>query len=578
LTLSNKMPPLLRTSTYSGMKKKLLLSLASLTIIGGAIVWGSGYAVIPLANQIIRQNGFPEARISGLTMTPNGAMIQHIALDRNDFSTIDNINIGFDWIDFLKTGQIQSLDIKDISLTCELDEKNQFKIAGWDATLPHSSSQGALLPLHSLLLQGVTLDVETSQGNIRIEGKLSVDTTANEKQTLHYAIWGQQHQLSFDAQGSGEILKDGPLSLSTTINDGRVNFPNLEISRAAGQFNFYKTTPRSIPKYSGKFLAGKVNTMGALLQNVTLDLDTTKADSLYFKTSPAGHKNINFTGKWVIQPTNQLEFTVNSADTMEFLKLVHPESEDDLKPWLSHANPLTLSIIAPIQTLQGADKNMSYTILFGDKKSAITFLSSGAATYSTETGTADISAAKTIFSIGDGTISISPFKISSPVNQDTPLQADLTFTNVNMEKLATISNIDGLTAKGVLNGIIPITYSKKDGVVFGKGNLQSVGDGLFSYRPSSFPGALRGDDTRMKTVRQALSDFHFTHFSATVSGPFSGKMKTTISAEGLNPIFGDRPIKLNLNLDGDLGNVIEQTLQAGGIGRRVNPKPLGARK
>ena len=77
---------------------------------------------------------------------------------------------------------------------------------------------------------------------------------------------------------------------------------------------------------------------------------------------------------------------------------------------------------------------------------------------------------------------------------------------------------------------------------------------------------------RMDTLRKTLSNFHFTQITMDMSGPFSGKMTTRLKAEGKSPAFGDRPVKLNLNLDGDLGRVITQTLQAGDIGSTIRSK------
>lgn len=558
------------------MKKKLLISAGIAALLGG-MYFASGYAVRPIANHYIRLNGFPEARISDMSLTPTGLMIDHISLDGNDFSTVDNVNIAVNWSDFIKTGKIESLTIKDISLICELDEDGHLKIAGWDATLPTSDSSSALIPIQSLLLQGITLDIETPQGDIRVEGKISIDTPSPDKQTLQYAVWGQQHQLSFDAKGTGTLSSNGDLSLSTTLNDGRVNLENIELSRASGWVDYHRPVGGAVSTYSGQFVAGKVNTLGALLQNVTVTLDTSKAESLFFKTSPAGHNDISFTGRWMTLPQNQLELIVASKSSIELVELLAPEKVDDYKGWLKNANPLALTLSAPLTALQDKIKTADFHLQLGADKSDVILNSAGQVSYDSESEKTAFQIAQTHIKIAGGTVDASPFAFASDYTGSPPLNLSLTLKDIDMAELAKLADVDGLTATGTLSGSVPLVYSDK-GLIFGEGSVKSNGKGVFSYTPQSFPSSLQGDDTRMKTVREALSDFHFTSFSAEVSGPFSGKMKTTLRAEGTNPVFGDRPINLNLNLDGDLGSVIQQTLQAGDIGSKIGSQISGAKK
>lgn len=542
-------------------KKKLLLSVAGLALFGGGLYGGLAYSLPLVASQIIRQNGFPEARVTNFYVTPTGFMIDHIALDSNDFSTVDHINVTMNWLDFLKERTIKSVTVKNISLTAELDDAGHFKIAGWDATLPHASGNGSsLLPVKSLFLQGVTVDLDTPQGDLRIEGKLSLDTPDATGQTVQYAVWGQQHQLSFDTKGSGKLSANGDISLTTTLNEGRLNLPNVELSRASGQLTVQKPANGQPPVYTGQLIAGKINTLGALLQNVTIDLDTTKAESLYFRTSPAGYQNINLTGRWVTSPDSHLEFILTSANSLDVIEILAPDKQDDFKSWLKDADPLSLTLTAPITALQDDRKTASYHLDVGTTKSARQLQADGTIIYDSANAGILINLQKTVIGIAGGKIDISPFSFSSDYAGTPPLSLRLAVTSVDMDKLAKIADVKGLKAKGRLSGTIPVTYST-NGIIFGSGNLKSEGAGSFAYAPDEFPPSLQGDDSRMETVRKTLSDFRFSKFNVDMSGSMDDKMKTSISAAGTNPAFGDREIHLNLNLDGDLGAVLKQTLQ-----------------
>lgn len=542
-------------------KKKLLLSVAGLALLGTGAYFGLAYSLPLITSQIIRQNGFPEARVKNFYVTPTGILIDHISLDSNDFSTIDDINVSLNWFELLTEQKVKAVHVKDISLTAEIDESGHFKIAGWDATLPTSNGKGsALLPLQSVLLQGITVDLDTPQGDLRIEGKLSLDTPNASTQNIQYAIWGQQHQLSFDSKGSGKLSANGDMSVTATLNEGRMNIPNVELNRASGEITYTKTNDNKPPVVTGQLIAGKINTLGALLQNVTVNLDTSKAEALYFKTSPAGYKNITMTGRWVTEPTSYLEFILNSADAMDVVDVVAPEKHDDLSKWLKDANPLAVTITAPISSLQNDQKSAAYQISLGTDKTARQLTASGTVVYDADKENTRFNLQKTNLGIAGGKIDVSPLSFSTDYEGTPPISTMLKITSVDMRKLATLADVKGLTAKGRLSGTVPLTYST-DGFAFGQGNLKSDGTGAFAYTPDEFPPSLQGDDPRMDTVRKTLSDFRFTKFNVAMSGSFDNKMKTSISAEGINPTFGTRPIKLNLNLDGDLGAVLKQTLQ-----------------
>ena len=539
--------------------------------MGGGVYLGSGLAIKPIATEFIRQNGFPEAQVSEISLIPSGIMIENISLDGHDFSTVDNITLSLNWMDFLKNRQINSLTIKDISLTAELDELGHLKIAGWDATLPRTKTSSALIPIQTILLQGLTVDLDTPHGSIRLQGKLSLETAIPTQQNIEFTLWGQQHQLSFDAKGSGEISANGEVNFLITLNEGRLNLPKIEMSRASGKINFLKSANSTTPSITGEIVAGKINTLGALLQNVTLNVDTTKPETLSFKTSPAGYKNIQIEGKWVTQPHDFIELTINSLRTLDVIELLYPDKVDDYKSWVGNSNPLALNIKTSISVLQSENKSADFNMSLGKKNSDMSLQANGIVTYHTKNSETDIQFDKTIFHVAGGKITASPVTFNTNSNLETPLALTLSIQSVDMDKMAKLADIEGLAVKGRLSGTLPMTFSNK-GIIFGEGLLTSDAEGLFAYKPDQFPQSFQGDDERMQIVRDALSDFKFSKLNFDMSGEFDKKMKTTLTAEGTNPALGDRPIKLNLNLDGDIGAVIKQALQAGGIADKIRSK------
>jgi hypothetical protein len=99
-----------------------------------------------------------------------------------------------------------------------------------------------------------------------------------------------------------------------------------------------------------------------------------------------------------------------------------------------------------------------------------------------------------------------------------------------------------------------MTVSKSGKVLLiNQGHIANLEDGYISYLPDQYPDALAGEDMRLQTVRDALTDFRFHDLQADISGPVSGELKVSLQAKGTNKkLFDERPIHFNLNLEGPL--------------------------
>ncbi len=657
-----------------GRLRKYALILVGGGLVTSGIVLSSGYGVRYLVQNEIRHNGFPQASIKNISLTPVGLYIDHIALDGNDFSTVDEINATFNWADLITQRKISSISVKNISLMGEINEDGQFKLAGWDATLPTSSSTSALLPVGTLFLQGIDLDLDTPQGGFRIQGKLHVEDSKDSTQSVNLSVWSEQKQLSFNIDGHGTLGANGEQSLSLDLLEGRGEFPGFQTSRLSGRIDLIKSSSAAHRQVSGQVTAGSIKTLNALLQNVAIIFDTNKAEPLFFKTSPAGHPDISISGQWNRKPPEQFELTISSPDASSLYDLMEENPDPDVVSWVKNIAPLTVQLALPITIFDQPVKQAAWAVLLGkdnlrlngtaalipeknaiDLKILSSHLSasdlsgllpldekyglrltggdiktSGPLLLSVDDNQTTVSGPFTLdmskiegarsgvlfkdlsgtltldqlfpwsvngkskfsvtpyndqadiakgslmvsgnhkdglklsdilFEIAGGTLSASPFTISPENKQSSTV---LHFDQIDIEKLSQLSGSTSLTAQGKLSGDLPISFDPA-GLVFKTGKLSSVEKGFFKYTPEQFPASLQGDDPRMQTVRQALEDFQFTSLSLEMDGPMDGHMTTKLSASGTSPVFGERPIELNLNLEGDLGRVLQQALQAGDL-------------
>lgn len=106
-----------------------------------------------------------------------------------------------------------------------------------------------------------------------------------------------------------------------------------------------------------------------------------------------------------------------------------------------------------------------------------------------------------------------------------------------------------------LSGIVDgqMILSKKPGqAIYAQGKIEARSPGgIVRYAPDPVPSFLAGDDPGLETARLALENLRYDVLSVEFKGPLDGDMETHLIARGANEdAFGDRPVELNLNLQG----------------------------
>jgi hypothetical protein len=104
--------------------------------------------------------------------------------------------------------------------------------------------------------------------------------------------------------------------------------------------------------------------------------------------------------------------------------------------------------------------------------------------------------------VAGGTLSATPLSFKTGQN----LSSSINVNNINLKYLFAKENSD-LSAEGAFSGSLPITFRDND-LHISQGILHSNG-GIIRYNPAIMPTFLQGDDSRMNTVRLALSDYRF---------------------------------------------------------------------
>lgn len=666
-------------------RKKIWLGVSAFILAGlVALAVFSGVIIKPALEYAIRSNGFPNANIETVTVIPNGILLQNVYLDADAFSTIEAAQITGSWPDILFNRHVGGVTLKNVELSGEIDEQGQYIIAGWNASLAaEEPSSDSSVTIDNIDVSGMTLDFETPEGAIRIEGKLALQSKQDKTRDFQANIWGKQKQLALNATALGSIKPDGQWTADIELLEGRLDMESIKATRASGTVKL-TSVPAGIT-YIGKMAAGGVKIKDIPFQDFEVAFDSHNKEILNFKTSPTGHNGIVLAGRLLNQ--TPLAFEASAKVTrIDDITSLFDLPKDDLA-WLEQTAPLDLKVSAPFSSLSAPEIEASWTAsagttpqifdgkavykrdsgelsgtlnpvsvqgrtlsaLFPLKKNADLDITTGAVdlagtflTYpsvsplkidgSLKIGVKDIgglwqdypftgikgdlsltkllpwtlaknqnltaavigtginltdgkltfdgqqnssvAVKEASFGMAGGTLSVTPFKWT-PAAKENAVTVKL--DNIDLGMLAKIVDADGFTAEGTLSGSLPMSFTKK-GIVFKGGGVASTKNGSFQYAPTNFPAALRGDDTRMQTVRTALSDFRYDNLEISIDGSLDGDLKTTFKASGKNPVFSDRIINLNINLEGALVPVLQEALQPGRIADSIEKSVTGGRQ
>lgn len=134
---------------------------------------------------------------------------------------------------------------------------------------------------------------------------------------------------------------------------------------------------------------------------------------------------------------------------------------------------------------------------------------------------------------------------------------------VDVAQLLALVDVNGLSAKGTLDGAIPLRHID-DTILVQHGYVQTRSAGSISYDPADTPAFLQGQPGEGTTIlRDALKDFHYQQLGITIDGTLGGEEKIKMNLTGANPkVYGGSAIALNLNLSGALDSIARSSVEA----------------
>lgn len=152
---------------------------------------------------------------------------------------------------------------------------------------------------------------------------------------------------------------------------------------------------------------------------------------------------------------------------------------------------------------------------------------------------------------------ISTGNIAIDLYSDKPISAQLNVKQVSLNELLSAATSKRATATGAVSGTLPIVISRDGSFFIKKADLRTEKGGLLKLSPDVIPS----DTPQVALLRDILKDFHYSAFTLGVESADSKQLSMLLSLEGNNPdVYNGRIVKLNVHLNGNVIELVQQTL------------------
>jgi hypothetical protein len=145
-----------------------------------------------------------------------------------------------------------------------------------------------------------------------------------------------------------------------------------------------------------------------------------------------------------------------------------------------------------------------------------------------------------------------------PLGGKKSVTLNLDVERVSMASLLKALTDDKTTATGEVSGTVPMTIAANGAIQIGKGHLRAMAPGVISLSPDAIPG----DNTQVALVREVMKNLQYSVLALDMETGSDNNLTVKLAVEGKNPdVEQGRPIKLNVNLSGDLLNLLLQNMK-----------------
>ena len=163
------------------------------------------------------------------------------------------------------------------------------------------------------------------------------------------------------------------------------------------------------------------------------------------------------------------------------------------------------------------------------------------------------------FAFSGGRISAAPFVIDPAAPE---LATALTIEQLDLDKLFTLIDVDGLGGTGRLDGQMRLRLVESR-VRINDGRLAASGPGVLHFKSAALPKEISAAGQPVQLALEALTDFHYDSLSMEIDQDPSGAGVILLKLLGHNPaVLDGRPFQFNIKFESNFDRLTDLALRS----------------
>lgn len=527
---------------------------------------------------ILQQQGLENVNVEIARLGIGGAVLNELSFGGDDPLKLNNIVLNYSLED-LQQGRLDEIQLENIVIKANQNETGWI-ISGLGALQSDSSNQNPLsflnitaeqieqIPFRKLGIQDSQILLGANFGSLEIPINAVWEKHKNPNLTYQSeAITFSQDDLEFKIENP-----DISASFDNGIWSGNWSVPNITnnslfpVLTAQGALSLNSSAINATGDfksvddiYAGNFTltyAPEINAAPIIESDIAINLPLQGGnlqlplDFHWVVGEPMEIKGEDGTLRW---EQGELSFNVNA------LKV--DVTQDDTAysgAWSSDKISVTAPIEVPLLKGSGDIKALGSALTVNgvvnspDKSWSVDFV----LTLGQEKPSANglrIKSAKMPWNKGR----VSVRDIWVPFDRQRDLKLDIKVEQVDLAELMSSLTGDRIRARGLVTGHVPITMKPDGSITVDGGNLGAEGPGTIVMPPETIPA----NNDQVNLVKDIMQDLQFEVLNISADHDENGNLIINLSVEGKNPkVLDGHPVKLNINLTGNLVEFIEQNL------------------
>lgn len=566
------------------MRKILLAALIGVTLLGGVAYWQYKPYLAGQIESILRAKGLQNVHVAIARMGLSGAVFEEIRFGADENPMIfKNITLKYSLSD-LKAGRLDEILLENLAITA-VQQETGWVIYGLEglqgaaapeennnplSIIPLSPEEMNTIPFRYLGITDSTLDVEGAFGKAHIPMQIEWNRGAGADLSYQAAeITAALNALNLSAlnpQIKASLQEDmwkGSWQVEQLTSDN----PALPAFTAQGEIMADKNqasvsgnfaSPDEV--YSGDFTLDykPLGTPELMLTNAAKIQMQTEALNLSMPLDVSWNPQERLGVKAKDGQIQWQSGDLGLEAAQIALDVKQQESGAFTGQWSSGRLGVTAPVEVPILQAKGkvaytdglldasgnissVDKswNADFRLLYGHKNSV-------------EDGVRITSAT---MPWNNGRIRVKNIWYPLTLTKAIPVRVQV--DKVDLAALMNTMTGDRIQAQGVVSGFVNVEIEPDGGFSVLNGELAAEGPGTIMMPPEVIPAS----NDEVNLVKDIMEDLHFKVLNISATPDENKQVGIKLSVEGNNPkVYGGHPVKLNINLTGNLIDFVEQNV------------------